>query len=70
AAMDLAQTIAAKLGRAVKIGKQAFYTQAEMDLAEAYQFTGQAMAENMMYDETAEGVQAFIEKRPPEWTQD
>ncbi|HHB80224.1 MAG TPA: enoyl-CoA hydratase, partial [Aliiroseovarius sp.] len=40
AAMDLAQTIAAKLGRAVKIGKQAFYTQAEMDLAEAYQFTG------------------------------
>ena len=68
--MDLAQTIAAKLGRAVKIGKQAFYAQAEMGLAEAYQFTGQVMAENMMYDETAEGVQAFIEKRPAEWTQD
>ena len=68
--MDLAQTVAAKLGRAVKIGKQAFYAQAEMDLAEAYQFTGQVMAENMMYAETAEGVQAFIEKRPPEWEQE
>ncbi len=70
ATMELAQTVAAKLGRAVKIGKQAFYAQAEMGLAEAYRFTGQVMAENMMYSETAEGVQAFIEKRPPEWSQD
>ncbi len=69
-AMDLAQGIATKLGRAVRIGKQAFYAQAEMGLAEAYRFTGQVMAENMMYEETAEGVQAFIEKRAPQWTQD
>ncbi len=67
ATMELAQTIAAKLGRAVRIGKQAFYAQSEMGLAEAYQFTGQVMAENMMYEETAEGVQAFIEKRAPDW---
>jgi len=70
ATMELAQTVAAKLGRAVKIGKQAFYAQAEMGLAEAYQFTGQVMAENMMYGETAEGVQAFIEKRAPDWEQE
>ncbi len=69
AAMELAQTVAGKLGRAVKIGKRAFYAQAEMGLAEAYRFTGQVMAENMMYEETAEGVQAFIEKRAPEWDQ-
>lgn len=69
-AMELAQTIAAKLGRAVRIGKQAFYAQAEMDLAEAYRYTGQVMAENMMYEQTAEGVQAFLEKRRPDWRQD
>ncbi len=69
ATMELAQTIAGKLGRAVRIGKRAFYQQAEMGLAEAYRFTGQVMAENMMYEETAEGVQAFIEKRRPDWNQ-
>ncbi len=69
AAMALAETVAGKLGRAVRIGKRAFYEQAEMGLAEAYRFTGQVMAENMMYEETAEGVQAFIEKRAPEWDQ-
>ncbi len=70
ATLELAETIAGKLGRAVRIGKQAFYQQAEMGLEEAYAFAGQVMAENMMYDETAEGVQAFIEKRPPAWQQD
>ena len=69
-AMELAASVAGKLGRAVRIGKVAFYRQAEMSLAEAYDFTGQVMAENMMFEETAEGVQAFIEKRPPEWAQE
>jgi len=69
AGMELAETVAAKLGRAVRIGKEAFYRQAEMGLAEAYAYTGGAMVENMMEPDTAEGIAAFIEKRAPEWTQ-
>ncbi|QFT95933.1 putative enoyl-CoA hydratase echA8 [Roseovarius sp. THAF8] len=67
---DLAHTIAAKLGAAVKIGKQAFYKQLEMGLDDAYAFTGDVMVENMMWRDTEEGISAFIEKRPPEWSQD
>ncbi|MEM9850518.1 MAG: enoyl-CoA hydratase, partial [Pseudomonadota bacterium] len=65
----LAETVAAKLGSAVKIGKRAFYDQLEMDLASAYAHTGAVMAENMLYRDTEEGIAAFIEKRPPTWRQ-
>ena len=67
--MELAGTIAAKLGSAVRIGKRAFYEQMELPLAEAYAFTGAAMVENMMLDDTNEGINAFIEKRKPGWAQ-
>lgn len=67
--MQLAQTIAAKLGTAVKIGKRAFYEQLEMPLTEAYAHTGHVMVENMLDADTAEGINAFIEKRDPNWTQ-
>ena len=63
----LAETIAAKLGAAVKIGKRAFYEQIEMETAAAYAHTGAVMVENMLYRDTAEGVQAFLEKRKPDW---
>ncbi len=66
---ELAETIAAKLGVAVKIGKQAFYKQLEMPLTEAYDYTRDVMVENMLDRDTAEGISAFIEKRPPEWIQ-
>ncbi len=66
---DLANTLADKLGAAVKIGKQAFYEQIEMPIADAYAFTGAMMVENMLYRDTEEGIAAFIEKRPPNWTQ-
>jgi enoyl-CoA hydratase/carnithine racemase len=69
-AMDLAGTIAGKLGAAVKIGKEAFYDQLDMDLEAAYEFTGQAMVENMLHAQTEKGIQAFIEKRPHAWEQD
>ncbi len=69
ATMELAQTVASKLGAAVKIGKQAFYNQLEMPLDQAYAYTGAAMVENMLYRDTAEGISAFLEKRPPEWDQ-
>ncbi|MBZ4023410.1 enoyl-CoA hydratase [Rhodobacter sp. TJ_12] len=67
ASSQLAETLAAKLGAAVKIGKRAFYEQIEMGLAEAYAHAGAIMTENMLYRDTAEGVQAFIEKRKPDW---
>ena len=65
----LAEQIAAKLGSAVKIGKRAFYEQLAMDTAAAYAHTGAVMVENLSYQDTNEGMQAFIEKRPPDWKQ-
>lgn len=65
----LAETIAAKLGAAVKIGKEAFYAQSEMSLVDAYAYTGDVMVQNMLYRETEEGIAAFLEKRPPNWDQ-
>jgi enoyl-CoA hydratase/carnithine racemase len=65
----LARQIADKLAVAVKIGKEAFYRQLEMPLAEAYDYTGSVITENMLFRETEEGIAAFIEKRPPDWKQ-
>ncbi|WP_118132432.1 enoyl-CoA hydratase [Oceanicella sp. SM1341] len=67
AAQELAATVAAKLATAVRIGKRAFYEQAEMGLQQAYAHTGEVMALNMMDDDTAEGITAFLEKRAPRW---
>lgn len=64
---NLAETLASKLGAAVKIGKQAFYEQLQMPIAEAYAFTGDVMVENMALTDTEEGIAAFLEKRPPNW---
>ena len=65
----LAETVAAKLGSAVKVGKRAFYEQLEMPRDAAYGHTARVIAENMLHPDTAEGVQAFLEKRPPDWDQ-
>ena len=65
----LAETVAAKLGTAVRIGKRAFYEQIEMGLDAAYAYTGQVMVENMLDRDTAEGISAFLEKRSPDWRQ-
>eukprot|EP00466_Bigelowiella_natans_P000590 jgi/Bigna1/84989/estExt_fgenesh1_pg.C_10541 len=66
-AMSLAALIAQKSSKAVKIGKKAFYSQLEMPLEEAYDFTSDVMAANMMEDDADEGVTAFLEKRAPKW---
>lgn len=63
----LADTIAGKLGTAVRIGKRVFYDQAEATLDDAYALTGAAMVENMLDSQTEEGIAAFLEKRPPNW---
>ncbi|MGJ8612444.1 MAG: enoyl-CoA hydratase [Octadecabacter sp.] len=63
----LALTIAAKLPVAVKTGKQAFYEQAQMGTADAYAYTGAKMVDNMLDANTNEGINAFLEKRAPDW---
>ncbi len=65
----LAGSILAKPAIAIAMGKRLFYKQLEMGIDAAYQLAGQTMACNMMHDDALEGVQAFIEKRKPDWKQ-
>lgn len=67
AAIELAKQIALKSAYTLKVGKEAFYRQAEMNLADAYTYAAQVMAENMMARDAQEGIGAFIEKRDPKW---
>jgi len=67
--MTLAETVAAKLGSAVRIGKRAFYEQLELGIDAAYAHTGAVMVENMLDRDTDEGINAFLAKRPPDWQQ-
>jgi enoyl-CoA hydratase/carnithine racemase len=67
AAIALAQKIALKSAYTVKLGKAAFYRQAEMSLADAYRYAAEVMTENMMARDAEEGIGAFIEKREPKW---
>lgn len=66
--MKYAEVIASKSPLTVRIGKEAFYRQAEMTLEDAYDYTAQVMVENMMARDAEEGIGAFIDKRKPEWT--
>jgi enoyl-CoA hydratase/carnithine racemase len=63
----LAEKIASKSPLVVKIGKEAFYRQLEMPLAEAYAYTSRVMTENMLARDAEEGIDAFLEKRNPKW---
>lgn len=63
----LAETIAAKSPLTLAIGKEAFYAQAEMGLADAYQHTSEVMTRNMLARDAAEGIDAFLQKRQPVW---
>ncbi|MHC1943985.1 enoyl-CoA hydratase [Bradyrhizobium sp. UFLA06-06] len=67
AAIALAEKVALKSAYTVKLGKEAFYRQAEMTLADAYRFAAEVMTENMMARDAEEGIGAFIEKRDPKW---
>lgn len=64
---QLAASIVAKPRAAVALGKQLFYRQLEAGVAAAYVDAGQTMACNMMDEAALEGVQAFVDKRPPAW---
>jgi enoyl-CoA hydratase/carnithine racemase len=63
----LAREIASKSALTVKIGKEAFYRQAELDLAAAYRYAAEIMTTNMLARDAGEGIDAFLAKRAPIW---
>ena len=65
--INLAETVASKSNKVMKIGKKAFYKQLEMPLDQAYKYTSKVMTENMMALDAREGISAFLEKRSPNW---
>ena len=65
--LAMASKIASKSAMTMAVGKQAFYTQAEMSMSEAYSYTSQVMVDNMLKQDAEEGIGAFIEKRKPNW---
>lgn len=65
---ELAAKIASKSMVTIRIGKQAFYRQRELPLEDAYAYTAQVMAENLLTRDAEEGISAFIGRRPPQWS--
>ena len=66
--MAMARRIASKSTATIAFGKPAFYQQAERPLVEAYEYAAAVMVDNMLAKDAEEGISAFIEKRPPRWT--
>src|SRR5580700_9965799 len=66
-AIKLARGIAEKSSLTVRLGKEGFYRQLEMPLAEAYEYVTGVMVENMLKRDAEEGIDAFIDKRTPKW---
>ena len=64
---EQADKISSKSMKTLKIGKKAFYKQREMSLEDAYNYTSTVMVENMLENDSEEGISAFLEKRKPIW---
>jgi enoyl-CoA hydratase/carnithine racemase len=67
ATMAMARKIASKSSMTLATGKRAYYAQREMGLAAAYDYASAVMVENMLAQDAAEGIGAFIDKRAPVW---
>ena len=65
--LEMAKLISSKPMSTVKIGKEAFYNQVELSTQDAYKYTSEVMALNMLEKDAKEGVEAFLEKRNPNW---
>jgi len=63
----MASKIASKSSMTLATGKKAFYAQREMSLSDAYQYASEVMVMNMLAQDAKEGIDAFIEKRKPQW---
>lgn len=64
---ELAAKVTAKPPVAVATGKRLFYKQLESTRAQAYELAARAMVDNLLHDDAGEGIDAFLEKRPPSW---
>jgi enoyl-CoA hydratase/carnithine racemase len=64
---DIAARIAGKSKAVTRIGKEAFYRQIDMPLADAYDYAAHVMVENLLMEDSKQGIGAFIDKRPPKW---
>lgn len=68
AAVDaLAAEIASKSGAILALGKRSLQHQVALNLADAYQFAGEAANANLQHPDAQEGIAAFLQKRPPNW---
>ena len=65
--MNIAIKISKKSNQSIIIGKEAFYKQLDMNIEKAYDYTSKVMTKNMGFNDAKEGIQAFIEKRNPNW---
>ena len=65
---NIADAIIRKSAVAVETGKKMLYRQIEMGIDDAYKYSAEVMACNMMANDVSEGIDAFIEKRDPSWT--
>jgi enoyl-CoA hydratase/carnithine racemase len=65
--MDLAKKISEKSQAVLKIGKEAFYKQLDLNIEDAYEYTSMVMTKNMMIDDASEGISSFLSKRNPKW---
>ncbi len=67
ATLQLAKQIAEASSQTVSIGKEAFYRQVQMDRRKAYDYASEVMVKNLLTDDAAEGIGAFLDKRDPKW---
>ncbi|MBH90689.1 MAG: enoyl-CoA hydratase [Candidatus Marinimicrobia bacterium] len=65
--LEKALEISKKSSLILKIGKEAFYNQINLNLSEAYDYASNVMVENMLKLDAEEGIEAFISKRTPKW---
>jgi enoyl-CoA hydratase/carnithine racemase len=68
AVTDLARRIAGRSGHAVALGKRSFHRQAELTQRDAYEYTGEVLVRALQAEDAAEGIAAFVGKRPPVWS--
>ncbi|MBI4506816.1 MAG: enoyl-CoA hydratase/isomerase family protein [Chloroflexi bacterium] len=67
AVRELADKLAAKSAATMKLGRQAFYTMADMDYLKSFQYAREMLVLNTLTEDGQEGPRAFKEKRPPRW---